>query len=286
MTIHIKPFFDPDTATFTYVVSDVSTHKAVIIDSVLNYDPCSGRTSTKGADEVISYVKEKNLKVEWILETHLHADHLTAASYLKEKLGAKIGIGARIQEALAFWVPIFNTAKDTPVDASQFDELLDDNQVIKLGDIDIKVLHTPGHTPVCASYLIEDVIFVGDTLFMPDIGTARTDFPGGSAEVLYDSIQRILSLPDETRIFTCHDYPPEGREASYLSTVKEQKQKNVLVNTSISRTEYVALRNKRDEGKSVPKLLLPSLQVNLRAGKFGDPENNNIRYIKIPINKI
>lgn len=286
MTIHIKTFFDQDTATFTYVVSDVSTHKAAIIDSVLNYDQCSGRTSTKSADEVLSYVREKNLKIEWILETHLHADHLTAASYLKEKLGAKIAIGARIQKALAFWVPIFNTAKDTALDASQFNELLDDNQVIKLGDVDIKVLHTPGHTPVCASYLIEDAVFVGDTLFMPDIGTARTDFPGGSAEVLYDSIQRILSLPDETRIFTCHDYPPEGREASYLSTVKEQKEKNVLINTSISRAEYVALRNKRDEGKSVPKLLLPSLQVNLRAGKFGDPENNMAMLLaKMPWNK-
>ncbi|MBY0378746.1 MAG: MBL fold metallo-hydrolase [Gammaproteobacteria bacterium] len=286
MTIHIKTFFDPDTATFTYIVTDTSTNKAAVIDSVFNYDPCSGRTSTKSADEVIAYVKENNLSVQWILETHIHADHLTAACYLKEKLGGKIGIGSRIKEVLSFWIPIFNTAKDTPVDASQFDKLLTDNEVIKLGNVDIKVLHTPGHTPVCVSYLIEDAVFVGDTLFMPDIGTARTDFPGGSAETLYDSIKRILSLADETRIFTCHDYPPQGRETSSLSTVKEQKEKNVLINTTISKSQYIELRHKRDEGKSVPKLLLPSLQVNLRAGKLGESESNNISYIKIPINKI
>jgi glyoxylase-like metal-dependent hydrolase (beta-lactamase superfamily II) len=237
-------------------------------------------------DQVIDYIKKGELSVEWILDTHIHADHITASHYLKEKLGGKIGIGAKIKDVLELWVPIFNTNADTNLDASQFDCLFEDGDVFKLGDIDIKVLHTPGHTPACSCYLIEDVIFVGDTIFMPDIGTARTDFPGGSAEALYDSAKKILSLPDKTRIFMCHDYPPEGRDFAFFTTVKEQKEKNVLLHDGISKEEYVAVRNKRDEGKAVPKLLLPSIQANLRAGTFGAPEDNNIRYIKIPVDKI
>jgi glyoxylase-like metal-dependent hydrolase (beta-lactamase superfamily II) len=286
MTINIKTFFDPDTATFTHIVSDPSTKKCAIIDSVLDYDQYSGRTKTKSADQVISYINEERLSVEWILDTHIHADHITASHYLKEKLGGKIGIGAKIKDVLALWVPLFNTNKDTNIDASQFDRLFEDAEVFKLGNIDVKVLHTPGHTPACSSYIIEDTIFVGDTLFMPDLGTARTDFPGGSAAILYDSVKKILSLPDETRIFMCHDYPPEGRDLSCLTTVKEQKEKNVLLHDGISKEEYVAVRNKRDEGKAVPKLLLPSIQANLRAGTFGEPEDNNVRYIKIPVDKI
>lgn len=286
MTINIKTFFDPDTATFTHVVSDPSTQKCAIIDSVLDYDQYSGRTKTKSADQVIDYINEEKLSVEWILDTHIHADHITASHYLKEKLGGKIGIGAKIKDVLALWVPIFNTSKDTSFDGSQFDHLFEDGDVFKLGNIDVKVLHTPGHTPACSSYLIEDAIFVGDTIFMPDIGTARTDFPGGSAASLYDSVKKILSLPDETRIFMCHDYPPEGRDVEWLATVKEQKEKNILIHNNISKEDYVAARNKRDEGKAVPKLLLPSIQANLRAGNFGLPEDNNTRYIKIPIDKI
>jgi glyoxylase-like metal-dependent hydrolase (beta-lactamase superfamily II) len=286
MAIKIKNFFDQDTATFTYIVSDESSKKAAVIDSILNYDQYSGRTSSKSADEVIKFIKENALTLEWILETHIHADHLTASQYLKEKLGGKIGIGSRIKEVLSFWVPIFNNIHDTPLNGMQFDQLFEDNEVIKLGNVCIKVLHTPGHTPACASYLIEDAIFVGDTIFMPDAGTARTDFPGGSAATMYDSIQRILCLPDNTRIFTCHDYPPEGRAISYLSTVKEQKEKNILINDNISKFQYIEIRNKRDEGKAVPKLLLPSIQFNLRAGGFGNPEENDVRYLKIPINKI
>lgn len=286
MAINIKTFFDPDTATFTHVVSDPSTQKCAVIDSVLDYDQYSGRTKTKSADQVIDYITEEKLSVEWILDTHIHADHITASHYLKEKLGGKIGIGAKIKDVLALWVPIFNTNKDTHLDASQFDHLFEEAEVFKLGNIDVKVLHTPGHTPACSSYLIEDAIFVGDTIFMPDIGTARTDFPGGSAASLYDSVKKILSLPDETRIFMCHDYPPEGRDVSWLATVKEQKEKNVLLHDGISKEEYVAVRNKRDEGKTVPKLLLPSIQANLRAGTFGEPEDNNVRYIKIPVDKI
>lgn len=283
MTITIKTFFDPDTATFTHIVSDPNTGKAAIIDSVLNYDQYSGRTSTKSADILINYIKEHNLSVEWILETHIHADHITASHYLKEKLGGKIGVGAKIKDVLALWVPLFNTQKDTNLDASQFDYLFEDGEVFKLGQVDVKVIFTPGHTPACSSYLIEDAIFVGDTLFMPDIGTARTDFPGGDAATMYDSVKEILSFPDETRIFLCHDYPPEGRDVTWLTTVKEQKEKNLLIHDGISRDDYIKLRNKRDEGKSVPKLLLPSLQANLRAGTFGLPEENNVRYIKIPI---
>lgn len=286
MTINIKTFFDPDTATFTHVVSDPSTQKCAIIDSVLDYDQYSGRTKTKSADQVVDYINEAKLSVEWILDTHIHADHITASNYLKEKLGGKIGIGAKIKDVLALWVPIFNTNKDTNLDASQFDHLFEDGDVFKLGNVDVKVLHTPGHTPACSSYLIEDAIFVGDTIFMPDIGTARTDFPGGSAAILYDSSKKILSLPDETRIFMCHDYPPNERDVAWLATVKEQKEKNVLLHDGISKEEYVKIRNKRDEGKAVPKLLLPSIQANLRAGTFGEPEDNNIRYIKIPVDKL
>lgn len=286
MTINIKTFFDSETSTFTYVISDAKTATAAIIDSVLNYDQYSGKSHTKSADEVISYVKASHLNLEWILETHIHADHLTASRYIKEKLGGKIGIGSRIKEVLQLWIPLFNTSRDTPVGASQFDQLFDDNEIIKLGETTIKVLHTPGHTPACSSYLVEDAIFVGDTIFMPNIGTARTDFPGGNAATMYDSIHRILSFPDSTRIFTCHDYPLQGKEEACMSTVSEQKQKNILINEKVSKEEYVKTRNKRDEGKAVPKLLLPSIQVNLRAGAFGHVEDNGTQYLKIPVNKI
>ncbi len=284
LTIH--PIFDHDSHTITYVVSDPVTKQSAVIDSVLDYDQYSGRTKTKSVDHVISYITEEKLSVEWILDTHIHADHITASHYLKEKLGGKIGIGDKIKDVLDLWVPMFNTFNDTNLDASQFDHLFKNGEVFKLGNIDVKVIHTPGHTPACSSYLIEDAIFVGDTIFMPDIGTARADFPGGSAATLYDSIKKILSLPDETRIFMCHDYPPEGRDVAWLATVKEQKEKNILMRDGISKEEYVMVRNKRDEGKAVPRLLLPSIQVNLRAGSFGLPEDNNIRYIKIPVDKI
>ncbi len=286
MPIDIKPFFDPETATFTYVVMDKYTSSTAIIDSVLNYDQYSGRTNTKSADEVIDYVTTNNLKLELLMETHIHADHLTASHYIKSKLGGKICIGSRIKEVLDLWIPIFNTAPDTPLDASQFDQLLEDNQVIHLGNTAINVFHTPGHTPACASYLIEDSIFVGDALFMPDIGTGRTDFPGGSAESLYDSVHRILALPEDTKIYLCHDYPPQGRDPSFLSTVADQKRNNILIHERVSKDTYVQARNKRDEGKPVPKLLLPSIQVNLRSGSFGKAENNGTHYVKIPVNRI
>ena len=286
MSFILKTFFDPDTATFTYVISDPQTSAAAIIDSVLNYDQFSGRSTTKSADEVIDYIHQNNLKVEWILETHIHADHLTASRFLQEKLGGKTGIGSHIKDVLDLWVPIFNIQEDTSLDASQFDHLLEDNQVIKLGDLEIKVLHTPGHTPSCVSYFIEDAVFVGDLVFMPDVGSGRTDFPGGSAELSYNSSRRILRLPDETRLFTGHDYPPQGRDAQSLSTVWEQNQSNILMNDTVSKEAYVKERNQRDVGKPVPKLLLPSIQSNLRLGTFGQAESNGVQYIKIPVNKI
>lgn len=286
MPIDIRTFFDDETATFTHVVTDINTKQAAVIDSVLNYNQDAGRSSTKSADQVIAYIEANQLSVQWILETHIHADHLTASHYLKEKLGGKIAIGEKIKEVLSFWVPIFNTAHDTPLDASQFDVLFKDGEAFKLGDTKVKVMHTPGHTPACSSYLIEDAVFVGDTIFMPDIGTARTDFPGGSAEDLYESVKKILSLPDSTRIFLCHDYPPATRDVTWMVTVKEQKEKNILMHDGISKEVYVETRHKRDKGKAVPKLLLPSIQVNLRAGTFGEPEGNQVQYVKIPINKI
>jgi glyoxylase-like metal-dependent hydrolase (beta-lactamase superfamily II) len=284
--MQIHHFFDQDTATFTYVVSDQKTSKCAIIDSVLDYDMHAGKTTTVSADKVIAYVKEQGLSVEWILETHAHADHLTASHYLREKLGGKIGIGEHIKEVLKFWVPLFNTAHDTSLDGSQFDHLFKDGETFAIGSIEVKVMHTPGHTPACVTYLMGDAAFVGDTIFMPYVGTARTDFPGGSAQTLYRSIQKLLSLPESTRIFTCHDYPPQGQPEGYVSTVADQKTKNSMVHDGVSEAEYVAARNAKDVGKAVPRLLLPSIQVNLRAGDLGKAENNGVQYIKIPLNKL
>lgn len=282
--MHIQHFFDNETATFTYVVSDDTSKKCAIIDSVLDYDMFAGKTSTVSADNVIAYIKNHGLIVEWILETHAHADHLTGSHYLKEKLGGKIGIGEHIKEVLKFWVPLFNTAQDTPLDGSQFDHLFKDGETFSIGNIDVKVLHTPGHTPACVTYLMGNAAFVGDTIFMPYIGTARTDFPGGSAAMLYQSIQKIFALPETTKIYTCHDYPPQGKQEHYVSTIADQKTQNIMVHEGISEDEYVAARNAKDKGKAVPRLLLPSIQVNLRAGDFASPEDNGLHYIKIPMN--
>lgn len=284
--MNIQHFFDSDTATFTYVVSDPATGKCAIIDPVLDYDMHSGKTSTASADKVVAFVREQGLDVEWILETHAHADHLSGAHYLKEKLGGKTGIGEHIRDVLEFWVPLFNTAHDTPLDGSQFDHLFRDGETFRIGSLDVKVMHTPGHTPACVTYLMGDAAFVGDTLFMPYVGTARTDFPGGSAQVLYRSIQKLLALPESTRIFTCHDYPPQGQKEGHVSTVAEQKAKNSMVGGGVSEADYVSARNAKDKGKAVPRLLLPSIQVNLRSGDLGAPEGNGVQYIKIPLNKL
>jgi glyoxylase-like metal-dependent hydrolase (beta-lactamase superfamily II) len=283
--MYIHHFFDPNTATFTYVVHDQKTRQCAIIDSVLHYDLYSGKTSTASIDSIVAYVKKNGLHVAWILETHAHADHLTGAHYLKKQLGGKIGIGEHIKKVLNHWVPIFNTRHNTPLDGSQFDHLFRDGELFSIGSIQVKVIHTPGHTPACVSYLMEDKIFVGDTLFMPYVGTARTDFPGGSAKTLFQSIQKILALPKHTTIHTCHDYPPEGIDPGYLSTVAEQIEKNIMVHQGVSEQEYIKARNDRDRGKEVPKLLLPSIQVNLRSGDLGKKEDNNIVYLKTPLNQ-
>ncbi|HXF90540.1 MAG TPA: MBL fold metallo-hydrolase [Candidatus Nitrosotenuis sp.] len=279
----IHSFFDPETATFSYIIHDPETKVAAIVDPVLNYDPCTGKITTTTADQLISYLDQHSLTLEWILETHIHADHLTAAHYLKEKVGGKIGIGSGIHQVLSHWVPVFNITHDTPLDGSQFDCLFEDNATFALGNLTVTVLHTPGHTPSCICYWVGDALFVGDLLLMPDIGTARADFPGGDAQTLFQSIQRIFTLPDDTRIFVCHDYPPASRPLQGHTTIAEQKEQNVLINHRISEVDFIKMRNERDRGKPVPKLMYPSLQINLRGGCLGQVENNGYHYLKIPI---
>jgi glyoxylase-like metal-dependent hydrolase (beta-lactamase superfamily II) len=273
----IQDFFDTATNTVSYVVIDDSKQCA-IIDSVLDFDYASGRTNTANADNIIQYVQMKGLTVEWILETHVHADHLSAAPYLQERLGGDIAIGAHIQTVQETFGKIFNEGTEFERDGSQFDRLFRDGDEFMIGELRAKVMHTPGHTPACLTYVIEDAAFVGDTMFMPDFGTARCDFPGGSAADLYDSIQKILALPDETRIFVGHDYAPNGRDFAWETTVKEQKELNVQI-AGKSKEEYVEMREARDAKLAHPKLIIPSLQVNMRAGEV--PET-----IKVPINKL
>lgn len=284
--MHVQTFHDPATATFTHVVVDSKTKKCAVIDSVLDYDQDAARVSTRSADQVIAYIKENNLQNEWILETHIHADHITAAFYLKQHIGGRTGIGTGILKVLALWVPRFETSADTPISGEQFDQLFADGDEFKIGDLTAKVWHTPGHTPACASYLIEDAIFVGDTMFAPHIGTARCDFPGGSATEMYKSIQRIYSLPDEQRIFLCHDYPAQGAKPLYCITVGEEKKTNVMVKPETSLEDYVSRRQTRDKTLAVPKLLYPSIQTNMRLGDFGVKSANGLQYIRIPVNAI
>lgn len=283
--MQIKPFFDTNTATFSYIIIDESSQSCAIIDSVLDYDLHSGKTSTESADQLVDFITTNHLKTEWILETHIHADHLSAGNYLKEKLGGKTAIGATIVKILPFWTELFNTAADTPLDGSQFDHLLQDEEVIHIGNLALKTLHTPGHTPSCSCYLIEDSLFVGDLLLAPRIGTARADFPNGSAKELFHSIQKIYTLPDATQILTCHDYPQSGNEPEHHSTVGGHKKLNALLNEHTTEAQFVAVRNERDAKLGVPKLLLPAIQINLRAGRFGDADSNGIHYIKTPLNK-
>jgi glyoxylase-like metal-dependent hydrolase (beta-lactamase superfamily II) len=281
----IQHFFDPQTATFTYVVSDNKSNKCAVIDSVLDFDFSAGKISYNSANKIIEYIKSSNLELEWILETHIHADHLTAASYLKEKLGGKIAINNQIKEVLSFWVPFFNNEGDTPLDGSQFDYLFSDGEIFKIGELEARVIHTPGHTPACSCYMIEDNLFVGDTIFMPYVGTARTDFPGASAKTLYNSIQKILSLPNSTKIHVGHDYPLNGESEKFCVTIAEEKAQNIMLKNAVSEEEYVKNRNNKDLGKAVPKLLFPSIQVNLRAGNLGKKSANGTQFIKIPLNK-
>ena len=282
----VKAFFDEATFTVTYVVSDPVTGQAAIIDPVLDFDSASGRTSTASADDVVAYVNDNTLKIDWILETHVHADHISGTPYLKERLGGQTAIGSGVTAVQSTFKNVFNLA-DLATDGSQFDHLFDDGDTFELGSISGRVIATPGHTPACVTYIIGDTAYVGDTLFMPDFGTSRTDFPGGSAAQLYGSIQKILALPDDTRLFMCHDYKAPGRdEFAWETTVAAQRDNNVHINKSVSEEAFVKTREGRDRQLGMPKLLLPAIQVNIRAGRLPDPENNDIRYLKIPIDAV
>jgi glyoxylase-like metal-dependent hydrolase (beta-lactamase superfamily II) len=281
----IKSFFDPATYTATHVVSCPVTRRAAVIDSVLDYDPKSGRTSTASAQAVVDHVRAEGLSVDWHLETHAHADHLSAAPWLKEQLGGRIAIGSHIQQVQQVFKAVFNTA-DISGDGREFDHLFHGGDRFHIGQLEVLVLHTPGHTPACLTYLVGDDAFVGDTLFMPDYGTARCDFPGGHAGTLYQSIQRLLQLPPHTRLHLCHDYQPGGRPVQLVSTVADQRAMNVHVHAGISEQEFVAMRGARDKTLSMPVLILPSVQVNVRAGHWPPPEDNGVRYLKIPLNTL
>ena len=282
----VTAFFDDATNTVSYVVKDPGSDACAIVDSVLDFDQAAGRTDTRSADAVIAYVKEKGLKVEWLLETHVHADHLSAAPYLQREVGGKIGIGENIRVVQDTFGKIFNAGTEFERDGSQFDQLFKEQDRFKIGALDGFVLHTPGHTPACLTYVIGDAAFVGDTLFQPDFGTARCDFPGGSAEMLWESVQKILSLPDDTRIFTCHDYKAPGRDTyEWESTVASQKASNVHVGGGATAEDFIRMRTERDAQLGMPKLIIPSIQVNMRAGQMPPAEDNGTVYLKVPLNR-
>lgn len=283
----IKAFFDEATFTVSYVVSDPLTKVCAILDSVLDFDAAAGRTSTKSADEILGYLTQEGLTVAWLLETHAHADHLSGAPYLQARVGGKLAIGKDIIEVQKVFGKVFNAGTEFARDGSEFDRLFDDGDEFEIGALKATVLHVPGHTPADVAYVIGDAAFVGDTLFMPDYGTARTDFPGGDAHQLYQSIRRLLSLPEQTRIFLCHDYKAPGRdEFVWETTVAAQRAENVHVRDDVSEKDFVAMRQARDSGLGMPKLILPSVQVNIRGGKLPEPEDNGVRYLKIPLDKV
>ncbi len=281
----VKGFFHEPTNTVTYIVSDPETKKAAIIDPVLDFNQASARTDTTSADHLISYLQSGALHPVWILETHIHADHLSGAHYLKERLGAPIAAGNQIPTVQKVFGPLFSAGSYVTADGRQFDHLFTDGETLQIGNLTGTVLATPGHTPACISYHIGDAVFVGDTLFMPDYGTARCDFPGGDAGTLYDSIERILALPDETRMFLCHDYPPEDREPAWETTVSAQRAQNVHISGK-SRSEFVELRQGRDEGLAMPQLIVPSIQVNIQAGELPPAAENGIQYLQMPLNQL
>ncbi len=283
----VQAFFDEATNTITYVLRDPASTACAVIDSVLDFDYASGRTDTRSAEAVIDHITREGLDLQWILETHVHADHLSAAPLIQERLGGKIGIGERITVVQTTFGKIFNEGTRFQRDGSQFDQLFHEGDRFTIGGLEGRVLHTPGHTPACLTYVIGDAAFVGDTLFMPDFGTARCDFPGGSAETMFDSVQKILSLPDETRIFVGHDYKAPGRDHyAWETTVGAQKALNVHVGTGRSREDFVALRQARDATLDMPRLIIPSLQVNMRAGQMPEPDDNGVSYLRVPVNGI
>ncbi|MCK7551600.1 MBL fold metallo-hydrolase [Marinobacter goseongensis] len=281
----VQHFFDEPTNTFSYVVRDPDSDACAIIDSVLDFDYAAGRTDVRSADAIVDHVRREGLTVEWILETHVHADHLSAAPYLHERLGGRTGIGAHIVEVQAIFGKAFNAGTDFARDGSQFDRLFREGDRLEIGNLNVEVLHTPGHTPACLTYVIGDAAFVGDTLFMPDYGTARCDFPGGDARTLYRSIRKVLALPPETRIFLCHDYKaPERETYQHMTTVAEQRRQNVHVHEGVTEDEFVRMRTERDATLDMPRLILPSVQVNMRAGHLPPAEDNGQVYLKVPVN--
>ncbi len=285
MSPFVHGFFDEATNTITYVVQDPQGTSCAVIDSVLDFDYPSGRTDTRSADAVIAFIRDNGLKLEWVLETHVHADHLSAAPYIQQRLGGKIGIGDRITVVQNTFGKIFNEGTEFQRDGSQFDQLFHEGDSLMIGQLRAEVLHTPGHTPACLTYVIGDAAFVGDTLFMPDFGTARCDFPGGSAETLFDSVQKILSLPDQTRIFVGHDYKAPGREDyAWETTVGDQKARNIHIGEGRPKADFVAMRQERDATLAMPRLIIPSLQVNMRAGQMPPAEENGVSYLKVPVN--
>jgi glyoxylase-like metal-dependent hydrolase (beta-lactamase superfamily II) len=286
MSAQIQVFFDPATWTFTYVVHDGDDSPCLVIDSVLDYDPKSGRTHTRSADAVIAFVTAHHLKTEWILETHAHADHLSAAQYLKQELGGQIAIGAKIRAVQQVFKGIFNLEPSFNTDGQQFDYLLGEDEIVQCGTLSFQALFVPGHTPACMAYKVGDAIFVGDTMFMPDVGSARCDFPGGDAKVLFQSAQRLLSYPPETRLFMCHDYPPNERALQHETTVAEQKRSNIHLKDGITENAFVEMRTKRDATLEMPVLILPAVQINIRAGAMPPKEDNGVAYLKIPLNAL
>ena len=283
LTPKVTPFFEEDTNTFSYVIQDPTSQSCAIIDSVLDFDMASGKTGHHSADAIVRYVQEKKLEVEWIIETHVHADHLSAAPYLKKLLGGKVAIGEHVTTVQQTFASIFNAAEDFARDGSQFDHLFKHEEHYTIGNLSAFAIHTPGHTPACMTHVIGDAAFVGDTLFMPDAGTARADFPGGDAAQLFQSIRQILQLPGQTRVFMCHDYGAEGRELEYQTTVQAELEENIHVNQNVKEADFVRMREQRDSQLEVPHLILPSLQVNMRAGHFPEPEDNDTIYLKIPV---
>jgi glyoxylase-like metal-dependent hydrolase (beta-lactamase superfamily II) len=286
MKPQIEGFYDTVTGTVSYVIYDQPQGHAAIIDPVLDYDPKSGRTQTLSADKVIAFVHEQELTVDWILETHAHADHLSSARYLQEKLGGRIAIGGHITQVQTIFKKLFNLEPGFALDGSQFDHLFADNESFQVGGLTGRALFVPGHTPADMAYQFDDAVFVGDTLFMPDVGTARCDFPGGDAHTLYQSVQRLYALPPETRLFMCHDYPPPGRGPLWTTTVAEQRRKNIHIHDGVSEAEFIQRRNARDATLEMPVLIIPSVQVNIRAGDLPPAEDNGVRYLKVPLNAL
>ena len=282
----VTGFFDKASSTITYVIRDPQSASCAIIDAVLDFDYASGRTGYESADEIVAFVKSNSLQLEWILETHVHADHLSAAPYIKAQLGGKLGISENIRVVQDVFGKVFNEGSEFQRDGSQFDSLFVDSDTYMVGSLAAFVMHTPGHTPACITHVIGDAVFVGDTLFMPDVGTARADFPGGDAQDLYRSIKKILTLPESMRLFMCHDYAPDSRNARWQTTVAEQRASNIHVHDGITEAEFVALRNSRDKTLGKPRLIIPSLQVNMRAGHLPEAESNGTHYLKVPVNML